>query len=305
MAPPAHAGTVHAAVDLVRSERPGTLRLAGWAFDDAAPSSPLAVHVYVGGPAGSGAPGYVVGSTDQPRQDVADVYGVGPNQGIDRTVAVSQHGPQAVYVYFLGPTQTVDLPQGVVTIADVPPETAITAGPPVEGTDTSVAFAFRADEPSTFRCRLDQAAWEPCTSPAAHTVAVGAHTFEVVATNAAGTVDPSPAAYAFTVVAPAPPPPPAPPSPPPPPPAEPRITVTLKALKKSRLRIDVDPNLNPSNYRLTIQRKRGRSWRPVSYTQTLGPKDRMTVTLTRGRYRVVVPRQHGMAGTSATIRLKR
>lgn len=57
VAPAAVAGSIYGEVDAVSSPQPGLLRVTGWAFDDGAPSTPLRVHVYVGGPAGSGAQG--------------------------------------------------------------------------------------------------------------------------------------------------------------------------------------------------------------------------------------------------------
>ena len=61
--------------------------------------------------------------------------------------------------------------------------------------------------------------------------------------------------------------------------------------------------IEQSNYRLTIQRKATKKWRTVRRTQTLGPRDRITIDLRRGTYRVVVPAQHGLQGVRATARL--
>lgn len=92
-----------------------------------------------------------------------------------------------------------------------------------------------------------------------------------------------------------------------PPSTEPqRITLRLKAVKKkSKLRVDIGPDRDPSNYRFTVQRKAGNKWRTVRRTQTLGARDVSILNLPRGTYRVVVPRQHGLAGAQATARLKR
>src|SRR3954447_21886737 len=41
------------------SAQPGLVRVAGWSFDPAAPTTPIQMHVYVGGPAGTaGAEGH-------------------------------------------------------------------------------------------------------------------------------------------------------------------------------------------------------------------------------------------------------
>ncbi len=87
-----------------------------------------------------------------------------------------------------------------------PPETQIESGPAGATTDASPSFAFSSSEPlSTFECRLDsseEAAFAPCTSPKAYSaLALGAHTFEVRATDAAENIDPTPAIRSFTVEA--------------------------------------------------------------------------------------------------------
>jgi hypothetical protein len=139
-------------------------------------------------------------------------------------------------------------------------------------------------------------------------VAWGAHSLDVYAVDVEGTSDPTPASATFTVTQ-----PPADPSAPPPPtagiPATPgraAISLALDAVrKKSRLRVDIGPDLDPSNYRFNVQRRTSGTWRTIRRTQTLGANDVMILDLPRGRYRVVVPRQHGMTGTSAIARLRR
>ncbi|HWH92560.1 MAG TPA: LamG domain-containing protein [Baekduia sp.] len=80
------------------------------------------------------------------------------------------------------------------------PTTSITSVP-VSGTSTSASLVFSASESgSTFACRLDGGTWAACTSPTALSgLAVGTHTFEVRATDAAGNVDASPALVTWTV----------------------------------------------------------------------------------------------------------
>jgi secreted trypsin-like serine protease len=86
-----------------------------------------------------------------------------------------------------------------------PPETTITSGPSGPTNDSTPTFAFSSDEPgSSFECRFDAAAFGPCSGPgAAHTPAAtladGAHTFAVQATDPADNTDPSPASRGFTV----------------------------------------------------------------------------------------------------------
>jgi hypothetical protein len=90
------------------------------------------------------------------------------------------------------------------------PDTAISSGPAGNTTATSASFAFTATESgSSFQCKLDSGSWASCTSPKGYSsLAVGAHTFSVRATDGSGNTDASPATRSWTVEAPAPPPPP-------------------------------------------------------------------------------------------------
>jgi len=115
------------------------------------------------------------------------------------------------------PTPPAETPPAVPPPADTPP--APTAAP-VNGPrdtsppDTTIAsavvngsratFAFTSTEGhSTFQCRLDRAAFARCSSPAVYiSLAAGAHTFAVRATDSAANVDPSPAASSVVVAGP-------------------------------------------------------------------------------------------------------
>ena len=79
-----------------------------------------------------------------------------------------------------------------------PPETTIRSGPPGSTTSNLANFTFVSSEPGTFQCRLDGAAFAPCTSPASYLVSKGTHTFEVRAVDAAANIDPSPATWSWT-----------------------------------------------------------------------------------------------------------
>ncbi|MFP5452315.1 MAG: M4 family metallopeptidase, partial [Thermoleophilia bacterium] len=82
-----------------------------------------------------------------------------------------------------------------------PPETTITQAPAAAINTTTTSVAFTSSEPgSTFECRLDNASFAPCTSPAElSALTEGPHTFRVRAIDAAGNVDQSPAEVTFTV----------------------------------------------------------------------------------------------------------
>jgi hypothetical protein len=76
-----------------------------------------------------------------------------------------------------------------------PPETTITDAPPGTTDAREASFQFTASEAnSSFECRLDDGLWVVCASPRQFTgLAVGQHTFDVRARDAAGNFDGSPA----------------------------------------------------------------------------------------------------------------
>jgi MYXO-CTERM domain-containing protein len=84
-----------------------------------------------------------------------------------------------------------------------PPETTIPTFEPNPTTDPSGDFVFASDEVgSTFQCRVDSAPFATCASTfSTAALAVGAHTIQVRAIDAAGNVDPTPASYGWTITA--------------------------------------------------------------------------------------------------------
>jgi len=84
---------------------------------------------------------------------------------------------------------------------DLPPETAITAGPSGSTSSSTATFRFSStDTAATFRCKLDGRRWSACTSGKTYTgLPQGSHTFKVRAKDSAGTNDPSPAERTWKV----------------------------------------------------------------------------------------------------------
>jgi flagellar hook assembly protein FlgD len=87
------------------------------------------------------------------------------------------------------------------------PQTTINSGPSGSTTATNASFGFESTESdSTFQCQLDSGAWASCSSPKTYSsLALGAHSFAVKATDEVGNVDASPATRSWTVQPPAPP----------------------------------------------------------------------------------------------------
>jgi murein DD-endopeptidase MepM/ murein hydrolase activator NlpD len=112
------------AYDTLLSPEPGVLRVRGWSFDADAKTTPLAMHVYVGGQAGQpGVTGYAF-TANRSRPDVGAAYpGVGNNHGLDETFETSKRGSQPVCLYAInvGGGGNVLLGCKTVTIADPNP----------------------------------------------------------------------------------------------------------------------------------------------------------------------------------------
>ena len=108
----------------------GEINVWGWAYDKNAPASSqvLQIHVYVGGPAGSGAKCYVV-KTGKYRGDVVGVY---PDAyaycGFDENIKVSERGTQKIYVYAIdanNPDEHLTFASDPITVDIRSPELAI------------------------------------------------------------------------------------------------------------------------------------------------------------------------------------
>ncbi len=87
------------------------------------------------------------------------------------------------------------------TVDTTPPQTSIDSGPTATVLSTQATFSFSSSDPqASLLCRLDGAAFAPCVSPKQYGgLAAGAHGFDVVAVDAAGNADPTPAHRTWTV----------------------------------------------------------------------------------------------------------
>lgn len=110
------------AIDVVEGKA-NAIYVRGWAFDKDDTTKSIAVHVYIGGVPGSGAPGYAI-SANKSRPDVNTVYpGVGENHGYDEIIRTDRVGSQDIYIYainigsgenvFLG-SKTVNITKDVI-----------------------------------------------------------------------------------------------------------------------------------------------------------------------------------------------
>ncbi|RNL60637.1 hypothetical protein EFK50_20195 [Nocardioides marmoriginsengisoli] len=90
---------------------------------------------------------------------------------------------------------------GAYEFADlVAPQTTITGGPTGATRDRTPTFTFASEPGASFACAVDGGAFAPCTGPfTTPTLADGAHTVRVRATDAAANTDASPATRSFKV----------------------------------------------------------------------------------------------------------
>jgi glucose/arabinose dehydrogenase len=80
------------------------------------------------------------------------------------------------------------------------PQTALLFHPAKKTRKKTAKFAFSSNESGSFRCKLDHGAFKSCVSPRSYkALKLGEHVFRVVATDASGNVDPSPASFTWKV----------------------------------------------------------------------------------------------------------
>lgn len=143
------------------------------------------------------------------------------------------------------------------------------------------------------------------------------HTFLVAAVTASGTGDAAVISVTPKVAPAAPVAPPAPAQPPvvvvppvaaPADPAPPAARVKVKAVaKRSKLYLNVNPNVGKRSWQVMVQKKSKGTWRtlPKVY-RTKGRAERLRINLPKGRYRVVVLPDHGHGpGMSKAVKLRR
>jgi fibronectin type 3 domain-containing protein len=88
-----------------------------------------------------------------------------------------------------------------VIVDNTPPNTNIDSGPAVSVNSTTATLTFSASEAgATFVCEFDEVEIEDCTSPQSYSdLTPGVHAFEVIATDSAGNIDPTPASRTWTI----------------------------------------------------------------------------------------------------------
>ena len=77
----------------------GTVTVRGWGYDTDDPSASIAVHVYIGGPAGTDSAEVHVLKTDQNRPDVNKAFGISGNHGFSATFNTNKRGEQPIFIY--------------------------------------------------------------------------------------------------------------------------------------------------------------------------------------------------------------
>ena len=130
---------------------------------------------------------------------------IGATGSVTVTVGVTVDGAyanQAVASFKVGVTTKTVPSNTVTTIRDTgPPDTTITLNPTNPSDVLSPVFDFVSSKAnSTFECSLDGSAFVPCTKLlTVGPLALGTHTFQVRAKDAAGNLDPTPASYTWRV----------------------------------------------------------------------------------------------------------
>jgi hypothetical protein len=90
-------------VDLAEGRFMGAAHVYGWAIDPAAPGFEARIHIYIDGPAGSGARRVDLLGASKSRPDVGAAYpGRGNNHGFDRVLSGLSPGKHVLYIYAIG-----------------------------------------------------------------------------------------------------------------------------------------------------------------------------------------------------------
>lgn len=279
------------ALESITATPDGYVRIRGWAADPLGPRSLLTVWIgakFVWFP-GSGV-----------RHPLPARLGYGDDRGFDALAGGPPYFSPGVHAICVNIGSGVRLGCRTVTIVEdrFAPETTFTSVPPPSGSGTTAVLAFTDGEPvhygssgmRGFDCRWGLGEWSSCVSPVVATVAPGTYTFSVRARDDWLNTDETPATVTFTVAQPLPD----------------RLEVRAEAVRHaSRLNIDVDPDSLQWNYRFRVERRIDGAWRTITRRSTRGLADTRLLDLDRGRYRVVVPAQHGMARAVARARLRR
>lgn len=126
-------------IDRAAGSLGGFAEVSGWVIDPDAPATSTQVHVYLDGPAGSGATGVVL-DADRSRPDVADVRpGAGPLHGYSTAIGGLAPGPHTLWIYAInvGGTPGNHAVLGTPTVT-VP---TATAGMPLGSIDAATGLA--------------------------------------------------------------------------------------------------------------------------------------------------------------------
>lgn len=281
------------------SRAPGKLSVSGWAADQDDPAAQLDV-VFSYSAGGAADPTFWVNGADgKPvktranltRSDVPAAFGAAHGFSTDLDLPA---GKWLVCAWGIGvPSQSSPAVKCKrdAEVQGPAPETTIT-GAEMQG--EAYAFHFGSDDAqSAFQCSWDEGAWEPCTSPTSRVLAIGLHSFAVRAVNRWGNADPTPARREVRIAA--------------PPTTEFALVLKVKAVKKKgSIRVNVRPRSSAIKYKFRVQKRVKKRWKTVKRSRTAGAKEQRIINLPKGRYRVVLPDQHGLVGTtSQAVRLKR
>lgn len=119
--------------EAITSEKPGTFRVRGWAFDPNDKGRPVVLHVYVGGAAGEPGAANTVINTTLTRSDVNEAHGTTGKPGFDATISTNKTGQQKVCVYAINWGAGHTNPQLGCKTATIAAKPAVVPGEPING----------------------------------------------------------------------------------------------------------------------------------------------------------------------------
>lgn len=128
------------------------------------------------------------------------------SDGGARSHSVLATGDASYEAVYSAPEHPISGGESPPPAAKIRPQTTLRRHPPKATRKGIAKFAFAASEPgSSFSCKLDGGSYKPCSSSKTYAhLKPGRHVLEVVAIDAAGNPDPTPATFAWKVLRPKP-----------------------------------------------------------------------------------------------------
>ena len=128
---------------------PGSIYVAGWAYDADDPNAAIEVHVYIDGPVGVGTLCQTGIIANQPSPDLFEALGYQGNHRFEKTFSITQTGTHEIYLYAInvGRGENALIDSGTVSITSANPQGRLDCGVGSEGGIYVAGWAYDPNDP--------------------------------------------------------------------------------------------------------------------------------------------------------------